>query len=55
MDFPLLYRFGDGRYEGLLQMTMDIYGHLFPNRNRGWVDQLDELRGGNPAQTQPAT
>ncbi len=27
---------------GSIQMTMDIYGHLFPNRNRGWVDKLDE-------------
>ena len=27
---------------GSISMTMDIYGHLFPNRNRGWVDKLDE-------------
>ncbi len=40
---------------GSIQMTMDIYGHLFPNRNRGWVDMLDEPRGGNRAQTEPAT
>jgi hypothetical protein len=24
-------------------MTMDTYGHLFPNRNRGLVDGLDSL------------
>ncbi len=25
-----------------IQVTMDIYGHLFPNRNKGWVNRLDE-------------
>ena len=24
-----------------IQVTMDTYGHLFPNRNRGLVDRLD--------------
>jgi hypothetical protein len=26
-----------------ITMTMDTYGHLFPNRNRGLVDGLDSL------------
>ena len=26
-----------------IQVTMDIYSHLFPNGNREWVAQLDEL------------
>ena len=24
-----------------IQVTMDTYGHWFPNRNQGWVDKLD--------------
>lgn len=24
-----------------IQVTMDTYGHLFPNRNQGMVDRLD--------------
>ena len=41
---------------GSFQMTMDVYGHLFPNRNRGWVDRLDEpgFRGESATQPQPA-
>ncbi|SLM49226.1 putative Phage integrase [Nitrospira japonica] len=37
-----------------ITMTMDTYGHLFPNRNRGLVDGLDSLdfegRNATPAQ-----
>ncbi len=36
-----------------ITMTMDTYGHLFPNRNRGLVDGLDtreESRNATPAQ-----
>jgi integrase len=25
-----------------IQVTMDTYGHLFPNRDRGWTDRLDD-------------
>ncbi len=25
-----------------IQVTMDIYSHLFPSGNRGWVDKLDD-------------
>jgi integrase len=25
-----------------IQVTMDTYGHLFPNRDRGWTDKLDD-------------
>jgi integrase len=28
-----------------IQVTMDTYGHLFPNRNRGLVDRLDMTEG----------
>ncbi len=40
---------------GSIQMTMDIYGHLFPNRNRGWVDRLDETESprGTATHSQP--
>jgi Phage integrase family len=27
-------------------VTMDTYGHLFPNRNRGLVDRLDTVEVG---------
>ncbi len=38
-----------------ISVTMDIYGHLFPNRNRGWVNKLDEtdLGGKSATQAQP--
>jgi integrase len=26
-----------------IQVTMDIYGHLLPNGNRGWVAKLDDM------------
>jgi integrase len=35
-----------------IQVTMDIYGHLFPDRDRGWADKLDDVRAG--AETAPA-
>ena len=42
-----------------ITMTMDTYGHLFPNRNRGLVDLLDtvkkEGRNATPAQPVEAT
>jgi hypothetical protein len=25
-----------------IQVTMDTYGHLFPNQNREWINKLDE-------------
>jgi integrase len=25
-----------------IQVTMDTYGHLFPNESREWVNRLDE-------------
>jgi len=36
-------------------VTMDIYGHLFPNRNKGWVNRLDEgsLETNSATQAQP--
>ncbi len=38
-----------------IQVTMDTYGHLFPNRNRGWVNRLDEggFESQNATQAQP--
>ena len=38
-----------------ITMTMDTYGHLFPNRNRGLVDGLDSMQseGENATQAQP--
>jgi len=27
-----------------IQVTMDIYGHLFPSRDRGWAQKLDDPR-----------
>ncbi len=38
---------------GSISMTMDIYGHLFPNRNRGWVDKLDEEDSKEKSATPP--
>lgn len=40
-----------------IQVTMDIYGHLFPNRNRGWVNKLDEgaFEARSATQAQPQT
>ncbi len=42
-----------------ITMTMDTYGHLFPNRNRGLVDRLDsaenEWQNATPAQPTEAT
>ena len=35
-----------------IQVTMDIYGHLFPNRNKGWVNRLDEGSGEAHSATQ---
>ena len=32
-------------------MTMDIYGHLFPNLNRGLVDGLDTVESDGPNAT----
>ncbi len=29
-----------------INLTMDTYGHLFPNRNRGLVDRLDTVEVG---------
>ncbi len=26
-----------------IQVTMDTYGHLFPNRDGGWTDKLDDV------------
>jgi len=39
-----------------IQVTMDTYGHLFPSRDRGWTDKLDDAPlGANYApQTHPA-
>lgn len=28
-----------------IQVTMDTYGHLFPNRDKGWTDKLDDQPG----------
>ncbi len=28
-----------------IQVTMDTYGHLFPNRDKGWADKLDDQPG----------
>ena len=25
-----------------IQVTMDTYGHLFPSRDKGWADKLDD-------------
>lgn len=38
-----------------IQVTMDIYGHLFPSGNRGWVCKLDETERtlGSATQAQP--
>ena len=38
-----------------IQVTMDIYGHLFPNRNKGWVNRLDEgsFEANSATQAQP--
>jgi integrase len=38
-----------------IQVTMDTYGHLFPNRNGGMVDSLDSSEGDtqNATQAQP--
>jgi hypothetical protein len=38
-----------------ITMTMDTYGHLFPNRNRGLVDGLDTVdsEGQNATPAQP--
>jgi len=33
-----------------IKVTMDTYGHLFPNRERGWADKLDEATNATPAQ-----
>jgi len=40
-----------------ISVTMDIYGHLFPNRNRGWVNKLDEgaFEARSATQAQPQT
>lgn len=40
-----------------IQVTMDVYGHLFPNRNRGLVDRLDmaEVEGVSATPAQPTT
>ena len=40
---------------GGIQMTMDTYGHLFPNRNRGWVEKLDEPVEKQPSEAESAT
>ena len=39
-----------------IMVTMDIYGHLFPNRNKGWVNRLDEgsFEGESATPPQPA-
>jgi integrase len=39
-----------------IQVTMDTYGHLFPNRDRGWTDKLDDEReeGGLVPSAHPA-
>ena len=29
-----------------IQVAMDIYGHLFPDRDRGLADKLDDVRTG---------
>ena len=36
-----------------IQVTMDTYGHLFPNENRGWVNRLDESGSKAESATQP--
>ncbi|MCZ6800278.1 MAG: tyrosine-type recombinase/integrase, partial [Nitrospirae bacterium] len=38
-----------------IQVTMDIYGHLFPNRNKGWVNRLDDgsFEGNSATPPQP--
>lgn len=36
-----------------IQVTMDVYGHLFPNGNREWVGKLDEEGWDAKPATQP--
>jgi integrase len=38
-----------------IQVTMDTYGHLFPSRERGWTDKLDDeaWRGETAPSTHP--
>ena len=36
-----------------IQVTMDVYGHLFPNGNREWVGKLDECGWAGKSATQP--
>lgn len=39
-----------------IQVTMDTYGHLFPSRERGWADKLDDegWRGETAPSVHPA-
>jgi len=34
-------------------MTMDTYGHLFPSRDGGWVNKLDDARTGVESNPHP--
>src|SRR5262245_48260760 len=36
-----------------IQVTMDVYGHLFPSGNRGWVGKPDESGWEVKSATQP--
>ena len=38
-----------------IQVTMDTYGHLFPSRDQGWTDRLDDgpTDGENAPQAHP--
>jgi integrase len=36
-----------------IQVTMDVYGHLFPSGNREWVGKLDEVGSEVISATQP--
>ncbi len=36
-----------------IQVTMDIYSHLFPNGNREWVKRLDDPLGEGKSAPQP--
>jgi integrase len=33
-----------------IQVTVDLYGHLVPSANIGWIDGLDPLQDGNDVQ-----
>jgi hypothetical protein len=37
-----------------IQVTLDKYGHLFPDANRGVLDALDDLVRADGAHTVPA-